>query len=339
MSVTTDEDGSRLHDTGREPLVSVVIPAYNAADTLDTAVHSILRQSLSNLEILIVDDGSTDDTVAVAARLACRDSRIIVLRQPCNRGQAAARNVALDKARGRWIALVDADDEITEHRLHTLCEAGQAQQADLIADGVEFAGPRRPGTPARLHATEGLNGVMDTLSIEALIRSDIPLNGLCSFGYLKPLIRREFLEHWRLRYDEELRFAEDLNFFARALMCGGRFVLHPRTYYIYNQTPISASRNLHELPRSVDDVLVNCRRMRALARHHHLSALDALLDELEQRWSTVLWVNRLKLALRNGRIADVMQLTLDWPSGPRGMLRYARDRARVKRSHENGFGG
>jgi glycosyltransferase involved in cell wall biosynthesis len=318
----------------------VVIPAYNAADTLDNAVHSILKQSLSNLEIIIVDDGSTDNTVAVAERLACRDSRIIVLRQPSNRGQAAARNVAMDHARGTWIALLDADDEITEHRLRILCEAGQAQQADLIADGVEFAGPRKPGMPATLRASEALNGEVHTLSIEALIRSDIPLNGLCSFGYLKPLMRREFLEHWRLRYDEELRFAEDLNFFARTLMCGGRFVLHPHTYYIYNQqTPISVSRDLHKLPRAADHALVNCRRMRAVARHHQLAALDALLDEHEQRWSTVLWFNRLKLALRDGRIADVMQLTLDCPSGPRDVLRFARDRARVKRAHENGVGG
>jgi glycosyltransferase involved in cell wall biosynthesis len=339
VSVTTVEDDARLHSTGGEPLVSVVMPVYNAANTLDTAVCSILTQSLSNLEIIIVDDGSTDDTVAAAERLACRDSRIIVLRQPCNRGQAAARNVALDRARGTWIALVDADDEITEHRLRTLCEAGQAQQADMIADGVEFAGPRKPGTPARLRASEGLNGAMETLSLETLIRSDIPLNGLCSFGYLKPLMRRAFLEHWRLRYDEELRFAEDLNLYVRALMCGGRFVLHPHTYYIYNQTPVSVSRDLHVLPHAADHALVNNRRMRAVARHHHLSALDAVLDEHEQRWSTVLWFNRLKLALRNGRIADVMQLTLDCPSGPRGVLRFARDRARVKRSHENGFGG
>jgi glycosyltransferase involved in cell wall biosynthesis len=335
VSVSRYQDEPGCCDTVEEPQVSVVMPAYNAAASLGTAVASILRQSLTSLEVVIVDDGSTDATFAVARALAAEDPRVKVFRCPCNRGQAAARNLGLTRARGRWIALVDADDEIAEDRLNLLSEAGEATGADLIADGVVFAGPRQPGTPARLPACEGLNGETTTLSLEALIRSDIPLNGLCSFGYLKPLMRRAFLEHWRLCYDEDLRFAEDFNLYVRALMCGGRFVLHPRTLYVYNQTPVSVSRNLHVLPKSADDALVNSRRIRELARQFRIAGLDRLLDEHEQRWSTVLWFNRLKLALRAGRISDVLQLTLDCPSGPRGVLRFARDRVRVKRGQEH----
>ena len=334
MSVTRHQDATRCPDPAPEPVVSVIMPVYNASRSLGAAVESVLAQSLANLEVIIVDDGSTDDSVTMARELAARDSRVRVFRHRCNRGQAAARNLALGKARGEWVALVDADDEIAEHRLLTLSEAGEATGADLIADGVEFAGARPPGTPECLRICDAVNGAVRTLSLEALIESDIPLNGLCSFGYLKPLMRRKFLQQWRLRYDEDLRFSEDLNLYVRALICGGRFVLHPRVFYVYNQTPVSASRDIQVLPKVADHALLNNRRMREMARACRRPGLDALLEEHEQRWSTVLWFNRLKLALRNGRITDVLQMTLDCPSGPRAVLRFARARARVNRSQE-----
>ena len=312
------------------PVVSVIIPAYNASNSIGNALRSVLKQSLEDLEVIVVDDASSDRSLQIARDMAAADPRVRVLSHSCNLGQAAARNLALRVARGRWIALVDADDEIAERRLDMLCRAGDRAEADLIADGVEFAGPRQAGTPAHLKACEGSEDPLPTLSLEALIESDIPLNGLCSFGYLKPVMRRAFLERMRLRYDEDLRFSEDLNLYARALACGGRFVLHPGTLYYYNQTPVSASRNVQVLPTVADHALVNNCRLRELVSRCRIEGLDTLLEEHRQRWSTVLWFNRLKLALRRRRISDVLQLTLTCPSGPRAVLRFARDRARLK---------
>jgi hypothetical protein len=225
---------------------------------------------------------------------------------------------------------VDADDEIPPYRLSRLSEAGDAAGADFIADGVEFAGRRQRGTPERLQACDAADGDTRTLSLEKLIRSDIPLNGLCSFGYLKPLMRREFVESRELRYDEELRFAEDFNLYVQALMHGARFVLHPEIMYIYNQTPVSASRDIRALPKIADHALVNNRRMRELTWQHGITGLDALLEEHEQRWSTVLWFNSLKLALRSGRVTDALNLARRCPSGASAVIRFVRDRARAR---------
>src|SRR5690606_3728329 len=118
-------------------------------------------------------------------------------------------------------------------------------------------------------------------------------------------------------------FAEDFNFFVRTLACGARFVPHPSEQYIYNNdTPASVSRNVNQLPRHVDHAMMNIRRMRELVREFQIVGIDPLLDEHEQRWSTVIWFNRLKLALRSGRISDVLHLSLDCPSGARGVLRF-----------------
>src|SRR5689334_6460086 len=92
------------------PSVSVVMPAYNAEPFLATAVESVLRQSHRDLELLIVDDGSSDGTVALAQRFAGRDPRVRLLRQ-ANAGPGPARNTAFRAAAGRFFAFLDSDDE------------------------------------------------------------------------------------------------------------------------------------------------------------------------------------------------------------------------------------
>jgi glycosyltransferase involved in cell wall biosynthesis len=95
---------------GRPPRVSVVLPVYNRAQLLERSAGSVLAQSFRDLELLIVDDGSTDATGAVAEGLRARDLRVRVLRQP-NGGAAAARNRGIEMARGDLVAFQDSDDE------------------------------------------------------------------------------------------------------------------------------------------------------------------------------------------------------------------------------------
>ncbi len=91
-------------------LVSVIVPAYNAADTIETALRSLAEQSWTNLEVLIVDDASTDDTLAEAQRFAASDPRFRVLAQRSNAGSYAGRNAALAQSKGDYITLLDGDD-------------------------------------------------------------------------------------------------------------------------------------------------------------------------------------------------------------------------------------
>ena len=106
-----------------KPSVSVIIPSYNRKDTLTRAIRSVLSQSLPPLEIIVVDDGSTDETNEVDFRGI--DPRIRVIRHPTNRGGGAARNTGIDAAQGDWIAFLDSDDVWLERKLE--CQFGALQ--------------------------------------------------------------------------------------------------------------------------------------------------------------------------------------------------------------------
>src|SRR6185295_1444644 len=97
--------------TMRDATVSVIIPAYNRQATIRRAVQSALRQTFKPLEVLVVDDGSTDATCGVVEALAATDARIRLLRSECNQGGAAARNRGMAEAEGGLVAFLDSDAE------------------------------------------------------------------------------------------------------------------------------------------------------------------------------------------------------------------------------------
>lgn len=144
------------------PAVSVITPCFNAADTLARTVASVRAQNFTDWEIFISDDGSTDDSIAVAERLAAADSRIRVL---CgtgeNRGAARARNRAIAVSRGRYIAFLDADDEWLPEKLSRQIGFMQAETVAFSYTGFfrqKNGNKRQVDVPASVSFDELLRG-------------------------------------------------------------------------------------------------------------------------------------------------------------------------------------
>ena len=114
-----------------EPLISVIVPVYNVEGYLDQCMESIVSQSYRHLEILVVDDGSSDSSGAICDRWAERDERIRVIHQP-NGGLSAARNTALDVMKGQWVIMVDSDDVLHPEAASVLLDAILRDNADLV---------------------------------------------------------------------------------------------------------------------------------------------------------------------------------------------------------------
>lgn len=120
------------------PLVTVIMPAYNCVHTVEQSVCSIINQTMSDLELIIVDDGSSDQTFDLLMRLKQRDPRVAVLRNDCNIGVAATRNRAIDMAKGKYIAFLDSDDTWKADKLEKQIALLNKENGDLCFTSYDF---------------------------------------------------------------------------------------------------------------------------------------------------------------------------------------------------------
>lgn len=223
------------------PLVSVVVAAFNAGRYIESAIHSACAQTLREIEIIVVDDASNDDTFERVERMAAHDSRIRIDRASENRGPAGTRNRALDLARGKWIALLDADDLYAPDRLERLVAEGDRQQADLVADDLIVFETDRGESATRFLDGRITSGpiTLDRYLDETRMYGDgLPL------GYLKPIVRRDRLNAAGLRYDERLRIGEDDDLVIRMLFEGFAYALVNVPGYGYRKHSASISHRL-----------------------------------------------------------------------------------------------
>lgn len=212
------------------PLVSIVTPAYNSAAYISETIASALAQTFTAFELIVADDGSTDDTVDVVRRAAAGDPRVVVT-GTSHGGAAVARNAAFEIARGRFIALLDSDDlwmpgylseqlKIAEH-----CPGGAVVTANAINLGGDLNG--KPLWPV----TSGLR----VLALHDLIVED---NSVC----IMSLFRREAFERVG-GFDPTFNGNEDYEFWLRLANAGFGIVQNLRPLGFYRRRPDSVSSN------------------------------------------------------------------------------------------------
>lgn len=234
------------------PRASVVIPAFNAEKTVAQALNSACQQSERRLEIIVVDDASTDRTSAIVAEAASSDCRIHLLRLPVNAGPAAARNRGIAVAKGEWIALLDADDSYHPERIEKLLDLADRTGADMVADNILLCDASGRSPDVLMIPPTMLSQPTELTTAEFIARNvGSPRMPRVSYGFLKPLLRTNFLRDNRLTYDERNRFAEDFMLYVRCLTNGARWWLLPEAMYHYAVTPgsLTEQQSSHDLMR------------------------------------------------------------------------------------------
>ncbi|MBQ3216024.1 MAG: glycosyltransferase [Oscillospiraceae bacterium] len=189
------------------PKVSVVVPCYKVEQYLPQMIDSLLGQTLRDLEIILVDDGSPDRSGAICDEYAAKDSRIRVIHKP-NGGVGAARNDGLDAATGQWIIFCDSDDYLEPEALDKLLRKGEEADADVVFGDVTLVFENKQ-EPAVFYKDEFVTD--DRQLIDRLIEADFykyycynpPEKGV-AFGYGGPwnkLVRRSLLTENDIRFD------------------------------------------------------------------------------------------------------------------------------------------
>lgn len=217
------------------PEASVVIPAYNGERYIAQALRSVLGQTERRIEVIVVDDVSTDATERVVENFS--DERLKLLANDFNQGPSVARNRAIKEARGEWIALLDQDDWYAPERLERLLRVARTTNADVVADDVYFVqdGDDRPWDTLLSLGGWDFDGPRVVGAAE-FVDSNTPGRRCPRLGLTKPLIRRSFLLRHELAYDDTIRGGdEDFHLYFDCLLRGARFVLVPEPYYFYRR--------------------------------------------------------------------------------------------------------
>ena len=259
------------------PYVSVVIPAYNAADFVIDAYRSIVDQTIDDWEIIFVNDGSQDDTLSIIQSLASTDKRVKVVDLALNSGPACARNSALAIAEGDWIAMLDADDRFSPDRLEVATRAGELHAADIVLDNL-FVVDAISGRTIFL-AFEPNSDDLTIMNFPDFLRN-IQSDTVFDFGYLKPIIRRRWLAANDIKYSDKLRRRQDLMLLLECYARHPSVILLSRAYYYY-YLQFRTEANVEPLLAEIEQFLGRHQaQLTLLERRLVVSACESLREDM-----------------------------------------------------------
>lgn len=213
-------------------MVSLIVPIYNSQDTIKNCVQSIRSQTCEDLEIILVNDGSTDDSLKICQELSEEDSRIKVIDRP-NGGVSAARNSGLDAASGEYICFVDSDDLIMPDYVKKLSSMIVENCADLAICGMNNNEPKDV-VPAetRVFSSEQLLNLM--------------AEGKITSGIWSIMVPKKLLNENSLRFAEGYKYSEDLHLLWRIVHYCKKIAYTSEKYYIYVDIAGSAMAKFNE---------------------------------------------------------------------------------------------
>lgn len=210
-----------------KPIVSVLIPVYNVEKYLERCLESLINQTLTQIEIVCVNDGSTDNSLKILEEYSKKDSRIVIVNKP-NGGLPSARNAGLDVAKGKYVGFVDSDDYVQTDMFEKLYQTAEREKSDIVICGANIF-------PEETRATDWLYAC---LSPEYKHMEDFNADFLFFDQTVTPflwrtLIRRDLIEENNLRLREDIMLGEDKAFQCKVYPLAKSITVIPDKLYNY----------------------------------------------------------------------------------------------------------
>ena len=268
-----------------QPLVSIVVPIYNAQKTLNRLMETILNQTWHDLDIILVDDGSTDDSLSIARTFEQQDSRVTVISQS-NSGVSQARNHGMKKCRGKYIRFVDADDTLPAESTELLVRRAEADGADLVIGGyTEYI--RSVGHDFNLEHRD------DTLACDQVLPLICRNSNTFFYGVLwNKIFRRALIEHHGISFESGLTYGEDFAFTMDYLRSAGKIAFLKDYLYDYRRSRGSLTVN-----QAFDCVVHPWRNIQTKRRlYSHLKGMYVARNRFGQ-YRRKLWLYLFRVGL------------------------------------------
>lgn len=285
--------------------ISIIIPIYNGEQYLESCIKSVLNQTLEDLEIICVDDGSTDGSAQVIAHLMSKESRIRLLHQK-NRGAGAARNLAIENAEGRYVAFLDADDSYLDRnaleQMVALCEENHV-----------------PACASLRKLIKGEEVICDPLFQN--VKKSMVLNYLdyqIDYNYQDFIFLRRHLTEYGLCFPDYRRF-QDPPFLVKALFYAEKFIIADTYLYGYRVSDMSPKFN----GKSVCDLLHGLIDNLVFAREHELDKLfQNTIQRLEFEYKHIFYKNISQSGLASLKLfMQANQIICDQKNEPDYMIK------------------
>lgn len=299
-------------------LISVIIPAYNAAQYIVNGIERLTAQTYQNLEIMVVNDGSTDSTGQMLDELAKKNHKIKVMHQK-NQGVSAARNMGLREAKGDFIGFIDADDEVYPDLYEFLYQNMMKYETDISHCGFELV---KPDQTVKFHDTGKVLVQNKSEAVKELLSGQRVEPSACTKLYRKTTIEK-------IIFSTDIKINEDLLFNIEAFKNAKKVVFEDQIKYRYLYHPSSASRTSFNLAKAQDIYTVANRIKNLLPEKEFTDEVNhfyagKLLNNLKSLKGTHLFSSDLaelhrkemrKLDTRNLglRIRTLKTLLLDFP--------------------------
>ncbi len=219
--------GSTVHPRS-QPFISIVIPVFNMADGIRRCLRGIADQLVDDIEVLVVDDGSNDNTGMVVKEFAAKETRIHYLFQE-NAGVSSARNAGIEAAMGAYLLFIDADDEVEKHYLQNILERAKESRADLLVWGIKRYRPN-----GRIEEWKPkMEGLYNRKSFLTALPAEQYGCHQGLYGFVpNKLVKKDLVDRFRLRFDTALSLMEDYDFFlgcyahCETILCFGETGYH-----------------------------------------------------------------------------------------------------------------
>ncbi|MDN3204697.1 glycosyltransferase [Algoriphagus sediminis] len=248
------------------PRVSIIIPCYNSELFLEETLDCLVEQSFQDWECLIVNNGSTDNTISIAQDFISRDPRFITIEKE-HGGISSARNLGIDKARGDFIQLLDSDDLLTSNKISNEIHFLESHsEVDIVYSGARYFYSDDPHRTRHIYSDSGWTGTVEIDRSDKTVLNTILKRN--PFVTSAPLYRASVFKEIGF-YDESLQYIEDWDFQIRCALAGK--VFHYRGYKPDQSTLI----RLHESNISKNREAVQIAKRKLMEKHKNLFLLKS----------------------------------------------------------------